>query len=164
MRAAAAAAAPDALQCTGPKTEPCLSAAQVGALASVLDGPKDSAGRRLYEPYPIDAGVVTWRAAMLGTSTTGTPNASRATNTSVKLVFMTPPRRGLEHAGPHRGAALRALHHHPGVGRVSLGQGGAVGAETGGGEGQSGDQTVRIHHDASRESGWGLSLLISAAK
>ena len=49
------------------------------ALASVLDGPKDSAGRRLYEPYPIDAGVVTRRAAMLGTSTTGTPNASRAT-------------------------------------------------------------------------------------
>ena len=82
---------PGALQCTGAKTEQCLSAAQVNALAAVLDGPRDSAGRRLYEPYPIDAGVITWRAAMLGTSTTGTPNASRATNTSVKLVFMTPP-------------------------------------------------------------------------
>lgn len=82
---------PDALQCTGAKSDTCLSAAQVGALSQVLDGPRNSAGRALYEPYPIDHGVVNWRGPMLGTSTSGTPNAARATNTSVKLVFMTPP-------------------------------------------------------------------------
>jgi feruloyl esterase len=63
----------------------------VGALARVLAGPRDSRGRALYEPYPVDAGVAGWRGAMLGTSTTAVPNAARATNTSVKYVFMTPP-------------------------------------------------------------------------
>ncbi len=82
---------PAGLQCSGDKNDRCLSAAQVGALARVLAGPHDSRGRALYEPYPIDAGVIQWRGAMLGNSTTSTPNASRATNTSVKYVFMAPP-------------------------------------------------------------------------
>lgn len=82
---------PARLQCSGAKTDACLSAAQVGALARVLAGPRDSRGQALYEPYPIDAGVIQWRGAMLGTSTTAVPNAARATNTSVKYVFMTPP-------------------------------------------------------------------------
>ncbi len=69
----------------------CLSAGQVTALTRVLEGPRDSRGKALYEPYPIDAGVMQWRGAMLGNSTTATPNAARATNTSVKYVFMTPP-------------------------------------------------------------------------
>ena len=63
----------------------------MGALSRVLAGPRDSRGAALYEPYPIDAGVIQWRGAMLGTSTTSVPNAARATNTSVKYVFMTPP-------------------------------------------------------------------------
>lgn len=82
---------PARLQCNGAKTDACLSAAQVGALTRVLAGPRDSRGKALYEPYPIDAGVIQWRGAMLGTSTTAVPNAARATNTSVKYVFMTPP-------------------------------------------------------------------------
>jgi Tannase and feruloyl esterase len=82
---------PAPLQCAGERTTDCLSAAQVSALTRVLAGPRNSRGVALYEPYPIDAGVLTWRAAMLGTSDTGTSNASRATNTSVKYVFMTPP-------------------------------------------------------------------------
>ncbi len=82
---------PSALQCSATRSSQCLSPAQVGALARVLEGPRDSRGRALYEPYPIDAGVIQWRGAMLGTSTTATPNAARATNTSVKYVFMTPP-------------------------------------------------------------------------
>jgi len=82
---------PAALQCSGSKTESCLSSAQVSALSRVLAGPRDSAGKALYEPYPIDAGVAQWRGAMLGSSTTAVPNAARATNTSVKYVFMTPP-------------------------------------------------------------------------
>ena len=88
---AACAYSPAALQCSGPKNDSCLSAGQVGALTRVLAGPRDSRGRALYEPYPIDGGVINWRGAMLGTSATAVPNASRATNTSVKYVFMTPP-------------------------------------------------------------------------
>jgi hypothetical protein len=88
---------PARLQCSGAKTDGCLSAAQVGALARVLAGPRDSRGNALYEPYPIDAGVIQWRAAMLGTSTTAVPNAARATNTSVKYVFMTPPAPGFDY-------------------------------------------------------------------
>lgn len=82
---------PAALQCTGAKADTCLSAAQVGALSRVLAGPHNSAGQALYDPYPIDAGVAQWRSAMLGSSSTAVPNAARATNTSVKYVFMTPP-------------------------------------------------------------------------
>lgn len=82
---------PERLTCRNGQTEGCLSAAQVGALARVLAGPRNSRGQPLYEPYPIDAGVIQWRGAMLGTSTTAVPNAARATNTSVKYVFMTPP-------------------------------------------------------------------------
>ena len=89
--AVACAYRPQALQCSGAKTDGCLSAAQVQALSQVLAGPRNSGGRALYEPYPIDAGVVNWRGPMLGTAATAVPNAARATNTSVKLVFMTPP-------------------------------------------------------------------------
>jgi Tannase and feruloyl esterase len=88
---AACAYSPAALTCAAGKTDRCLSAAQVGALQRVLAGPRDGKGKSLYEPYPIDAGVIQWRGAMLGTSASATPNAARATNTSVKYVFMTPP-------------------------------------------------------------------------
>jgi Tannase and feruloyl esterase len=87
---AACSYSPAALQCSGPKNDNCLSVPQVGALTRVLAGPRDSRGKALYEPYPIDAGVINWRGPMLGTSTTAVPNAARATNTSVKYVFMTP--------------------------------------------------------------------------
>lgn len=82
---------PAALQCTGSKNDSCLTSAQVGALTRVLTGPRNSLGKALYEPYPIDAGVINWRGPMLGTSITAVPNAARATNTSIKYVFMTPP-------------------------------------------------------------------------
>lgn len=82
---------PVPLLCAGAKMDSCLSAAQVTALTRVLAGPRDSGGKALYEPYPIDAGVLNWRGPMLGTSATAIPNAARATNTSVKYVFMTPP-------------------------------------------------------------------------
>jgi feruloyl esterase len=88
---------PAGLQCRGAKGDHCLSATQVGALTRVLAGPQDSRGRALYEPYPIDAGVIQWRGAMLGSSTSAVPNAARATNTSVKYVFMTPPAPGFDY-------------------------------------------------------------------
>jgi len=88
---------PARLQCSGAKAASCLSPAQVGALTRVLAGPHDSRGQALYAPYPIDAGVVQWRSAMLGTSATAVPNAARATNTSVRYVFMTPPAPGFDY-------------------------------------------------------------------
>lgn len=79
------------LACEGEKKPSCLSNAQVTALERVMDGPFNSRGERLYHGRPWDSGFKYWRPSMLGTSTTSVPNARRAVNTSVKLVFMTPP-------------------------------------------------------------------------
>jgi hypothetical protein len=61
------------------------------ALRRSLAGPRNSAGTPLYLPFPPVFDVAGWRNSMFGTSTTAVPNAARATNTSVKYVFMTPP-------------------------------------------------------------------------
>lgn len=68
---------PAVLQCTGAKTDSCISAAQVGALKDVFGGPKNSAGQALYVTQPWDAGIRDpgWRAWTLGTSTTAVPNS-----------------------------------------------------------------------------------------
>lgn len=79
------------LDCTGEKNSSCLSADQVTALERVMEGPKNSRGERLYHGRPWDSGFKYWRPNMLGTSITAIPNARRAVNTSIKLVFMTPP-------------------------------------------------------------------------
>ena len=65
------------LQCTGGKTDSCLSSAQVGALKSVFAGPGNSAGKALYTGQPWDAGLAApgWRSWTLGNSTTATPDA-----------------------------------------------------------------------------------------
>lgn len=70
----------------------CLSPQQVGALTRIFQGPKNSAGAQLYPPIPWDISVSGWRGAMLGTSGTAVPNARRATNQSIRYVFMTPAR------------------------------------------------------------------------
>jgi Tannase and feruloyl esterase len=80
-----------ALQCKGEKAANCLSADQVHAMNLVMKGPHNSAGKRLYPPYPWDTGIAGWRANQLGSSTTGTPNSAKFTNQSIRLVFMTPP-------------------------------------------------------------------------
>ena len=68
---------PAVLQCTGAKTDGCISAAQVGALKDVFGGPKNSAGQALYAGQPWDPGIRDggWRAWMLGSSTTAAPNS-----------------------------------------------------------------------------------------
>ncbi|HSU22096.1 MAG TPA: tannase/feruloyl esterase family alpha/beta hydrolase [Variovorax sp.] len=87
---------PAVLQCTGAKTDACLSAAQVGALKRDFAGPKDSTGRSLYASWPWDSGIkgADWRNWRLGTSTTPTPNARNhtliATDAMLKE-FFTPP-------------------------------------------------------------------------
>jgi hypothetical protein len=84
---------PAVLQCTGARNDNCLSAAQVTALAKTMAGPRNSRGEQLYPgiPWETSIGGATWRGNWLGTSTTGVPNAARATNQSIKYVFMTPP-------------------------------------------------------------------------
>lgn len=79
------------LQCKGAKTATCLSAAQVTAMERVMAGPKNSRGEQLYPGRPWDTGFKNWRPTMIGTSTTPVPNSRRGSNTSIRLVFMTPP-------------------------------------------------------------------------
>lgn len=84
---------PAVLQCTGAKDASCLSAGQVSALKKTMAGPQNSQGEQLYPGIPWDTSIGgnTWRGNWLGTSTTSVPNAARATNQSIKYVFMTPP-------------------------------------------------------------------------
>ena len=72
---------PAVLQCTGAKTDSCLSAAQVTAMKAVFDGPRNSAGTSLYAGQPADPGIDQggWRAWTLGSSTTATPNSAYVT-------------------------------------------------------------------------------------
>ena len=83
------------LQCTGGKTDSCLSSAQVGALKSMFAGPRNSAGKALYTGQPWDAGLAApgWRSWTLGNSTTATPDARYITLMVDALVneFFTPP-------------------------------------------------------------------------
>ncbi len=92
---------PGALQCAGAKTDACLSAAQVGALRAVFDGPRDGAGRALYFGQPWDPGVEGpgWRQWTLGQSTTSKPD-SRYVFLMVDALareFFTPPDPGFDY-------------------------------------------------------------------
>ncbi|MGA8013400.1 MAG: DUF6351 family protein [Candidatus Acidiferrales bacterium] len=49
---------PVVLQCKGAKTETCLTADQVGALAKAFAGPKDSHGNEVYAAWPWDSGYL----------------------------------------------------------------------------------------------------------
>lgn len=75
--------------------EGCLSAAQAQALATVMAGPYNRDGGRLYFPWPWDPGIAApgWRAWTLGTATRGEPNARHVTLISGALgfEFATPP-------------------------------------------------------------------------
>lgn len=86
---------PAVLRCAGEKTDGCLSAAQVTALARAFAGPRDAAGRALYVGQPWDPGIAApgWRMWKLGSSPTGTPNAINATLMAGALAhqFLTPP-------------------------------------------------------------------------
>lgn len=86
---------PAALQCSGDKTDSCLSSAQVGALKKVFAGPRNSAGTVLYTGQPWDAGLGApgWRSWTLGNSSTATPDARYVTLMVDALIneFFTPP-------------------------------------------------------------------------
>lgn len=86
---------PAVLRCAGAKDERCLSPAQVTALAAVMAGPRDSAGRALYFPWPWDPGIAgaDWRRWALGSSTTGTPDSRHVflISGAIGYEFVTPP-------------------------------------------------------------------------
>jgi feruloyl esterase len=80
------------LQCLGGKDATCLSPAQVTAFDKVMAGPRNSAGTLLYPAIPWESiiGESDWRSVNIGTSSTAVPNSRKATNLSIKYVFMTP--------------------------------------------------------------------------
>lgn len=86
---------PASLQCTGDKTDTCLTSTQVGALQKGFAGPVNSAGDKLYYPWTFDAGIAAsgWRQWKLGTSTTATPNSIFSTlmQDALRWEFLTPP-------------------------------------------------------------------------
>ena len=85
---------PTPLTCKGSKTDACLSAAQVGALNTIMAGPKNSQGKPLYSDWPYDPGIASpgWRMLKLGTSATAESNAANITLMLKGLTgyFMTP--------------------------------------------------------------------------
>jgi feruloyl esterase len=92
---------PAALKCAGAKTEQCLSAPQVDALAKMFAGARNSAGQTLYYPWPGDAGIGhpanDWRAWKLGSSPTAQANSRHVflMQDALQGYFVTPPDRSL---------------------------------------------------------------------
>ena len=86
---------PQALACQGAKTDTCLTSQQVGALAKVFAGPKNSRGEALYSDWPWDTGIAApgWRGLKLGTSENATPNSADVMLmfSGLKGFFFTPP-------------------------------------------------------------------------
>lgn len=75
--------------------EGCLTALQADALASIMAGPVNRDGVRLYFPFPWDPGLAApgWRAWTLGQAEQGTPDARHLSRLSGLLghVYATPP-------------------------------------------------------------------------
>ena len=86
---------PATLRCSGAKTDRCLTASQVDALAQSFAGAKDSSGRLLYSDWVFDAGLHSrdWTGWKFGSSPTAVPNARNITlmTGGLALVFSTPP-------------------------------------------------------------------------
>ncbi len=87
---------PAVLQCSGAKTDTCLSAAQVAALKKDFAGPKNSAGKALYASWAWDSGIAgaDWRNWRLGTTPTAVGNSRNETliaADAMRQEFFTPP-------------------------------------------------------------------------
>ncbi|MFM2067899.1 MAG: hypothetical protein RLZZ584_2808 [Pseudomonadota bacterium] len=113
---------PAVLRCagTGAKTASCLAPNQVDALARMMAGPRNAAGKALYFGWPWDPGIAgaDWRRWTLGTSTTGEPNSRHTFLMSGALgfEFVTPPDPALNvvnfdfERDPARMAAFHAVY------------------------------------------------------
>ena len=84
------------LQCTGAKTDQCLGAAQVSALARDFAGPHDGHGAQLYSDWPFDSGVAgrNWRFWKLQSGIAAwhdNPLIATMGAASLSWIFTTPP-------------------------------------------------------------------------
>jgi hypothetical protein len=86
---------PAVLQCPGAKDATCLSAPQVTALQRIFDGPRNTAGTRLYAGQVTDPAIDQpgWRAWTLGSSPTATPSSlyNLLMADALRWEFFTPP-------------------------------------------------------------------------
>lgn len=78
------------LICAAEKNDSCITEGQATAFTRVHQGAKNAAGEQLSTPFPYDPGS-DFRNWKLGTATEWPNNNPRATNTSIRYVFMTPP-------------------------------------------------------------------------
>lgn len=89
------------LQCSGAKSDSCLSDKQVGALQKMFAGPRNTAGQPLYFSWPWDPGIGhpanDWKAWRLGTSQTAQANSRHVflMQDALQGYFVTPPDRSL---------------------------------------------------------------------
>jgi len=86
------------LQCTGPKTERCLSAAQVQALQKSFAGPRNSKGEALYSDWSFDGGIGaggwrTWKLESTIPPWDRQPIIATMGAGSLAYIFSTPPTR-----------------------------------------------------------------------
>jgi pimeloyl-ACP methyl ester carboxylesterase len=85
---------PETLQCTGAKTNDCLSNEQVQALSSAFAGPINKQGEKVYSTQPWDPGIAApgWRGWKLGVSPDGQNDANniRLMGGALGMVFATP--------------------------------------------------------------------------
>jgi hypothetical protein len=84
------------LQCSGAKTERCLSAAQVAALQGSFDGPRNSRGEPLYSDWSFDSGIGsrgwrTWKLESTVAPWDRLPIIATMGAGSLSYVFSTPP-------------------------------------------------------------------------
>lgn len=86
---------PEALKCSGAKTDQCLTGTQVDALAKSFAGAKDSSGKLLYSDWVFDAGLHSneWMRWKFGDSATAAPNARNIIlmTGALPMFFTTPP-------------------------------------------------------------------------
>jgi hypothetical protein len=85
---------PSPLVCKGPKTDACLSTAQMTTLKKIMAGPTTSRGEAIYASWPYDPGIASagWRMLKLGTSQSAVPNSADVSLMLSGLAgyFMTP--------------------------------------------------------------------------
>ncbi len=86
------------LQCSGAKTDACLSAAQIKALAQSFAGPRNSRGEALYSDWSFDGGIGAggWRTWKLESSIPPwdrNPIIATMGAGSLSYIFSTPPSR-----------------------------------------------------------------------
>jgi pimeloyl-ACP methyl ester carboxylesterase len=90
-----------AIQCTGAKTDSCLSADQVATMQKAFDGTLNSSGKQLYSDWQWDAGIggkngtafnPSWRSWWLGSFASATNNATKLNFATAEAVaYNTPP-------------------------------------------------------------------------